>query len=262
VSDATFPPQQAVAGHNGRYVQISREEEAQLNASDQGAANLRLLAMLHDVRNHLQVILGGAEFLLEHRDEPEAAEARILHQIQRNALNGSLLLATYFNTVRIETGRFSQSYQPLDVNALLRRVVQQWETEAQHKQLQLELHFPRRLPSLVGDFAALTLVFSNLLHNAYKFTPPYGRVTLRAAWDDQEVAVSCEDTGCGIVSADLERIFEKTTRAGSPDAPKGTGLGLFIVQTIVAEHAGRVVVHSTPGQGSRFTVYLPRPYAS
>ena len=103
-------------------------------------------------------------------------------------------------------------------------------------------------------------MFSNLVENAVKYTPPGGRVEVTASSDESEVLVRVSDTGIGIPERYLARIFERFYRvdkARSRDTG-GTGLGLAIVKHIAVNHGGRVEVDSTPGEGSTFTVHLPR----
>jgi signal transduction histidine kinase len=103
-------------------------------------------------------------------------------------------------------------------------------------------------------------MFANLVENAVKYTPPGGRVEVAAESDGREVVVRVSDTGIGISEEYLARIFERFYRVDKARSKQtgGTGLGLSIVRHIAENHGGRVTVESTPGEGSTFTVYLPR----
>ena len=111
------------------------------------------------------------------------------------------------------------------------------------------------VPPLSAVAANLEQVFVNLITNACHATGPGGQVRLRTRCEGREAVVWVEDTGSGIETEHLSRIFEPffTTKTEG----KGTGLGLSIVQRIVEKHGGRIDVHSTPGQGTTFTVRLP-----
>jgi two-component system phosphate regulon sensor histidine kinase PhoR len=109
-----------------------------------------------------------------------------------------------------------------------------------------------------GDERLLQRVVSNLVDNAFKYTPEGGCVTLQARIETGRVIVEVSDTGPGIPLEAQPYVFERFYRlSGQPDEIKGTGLGLNIVKSIVEQHGGRVWVTSQPGQGSTFTVSLP-----
>jgi signal transduction histidine kinase len=108
----------------------------------------------------------------------------------------------------------------------------------------------------MGNESQLERVFRNLISNAVKFTPEGGKVMVRASLEGDEVKVAVQDTGEGIANEDLSVIFTSFKRVGKKESD-GTGLGLFIVKTIVEAHGGHVTVDSELGQGSLFTVYLP-----
>ena len=117
-------------------------------------------------------------------------------------------------------------------------------------------------PQVKADADELRAAISNLLDNAVKYSGKEVQVSVEvAALDDQKVAVRIQDRGVGIPSAQLKRIFKRFYRVpGRVMARvKGTGLGLFIVRSVVEKHGGRVFAESAgPGQGSRFTIQLPR----
>jgi two-component system, OmpR family, sensor kinase len=110
---------------------------------------------------------------------------------------------------------------------------------------------------VAGDPDYLRQVLLILLDNAVKYTPPPGYVRVSARTVDGSAEVIVADTGIGIAPEDTDRIFERFHRGRNAAASTGTGLGLAIASWVVAQHAGRITVTSTPGVGSRFTVRLP-----
>jgi signal transduction histidine kinase len=102
-------------------------------------------------------------------------------------------------------------------------------------------------------------VFTNLLGNALKFTPPGGQITVTACQQGPDLLVEIRDSGVGIPPEHLERVFERFYRVPLPDGERveGTGLGLSICQAIVEEHGGRIWAESVVGQGSTFSFTLP-----
>jgi signal transduction histidine kinase len=232
--------------------------DAAQSHSQNGSHGELLTLVVHDIRNYLQSILGGMEALLEEaigRDPSERTE--LLRRIHRNVLSAHVLVANYLDVARIDGGLYSVIKQPVQLDNLLEQVEHLYKTEAQRKQVTLERQPQEQLPIILGDSGALARVFSNLVHNALKFTPARGRITLSAARHDGKIAISVADTGCGIAPADLSMIFAKGWCAAANGSSGSTGLGLFIVKTLVEAHAGRIAVESTLGQGSCFTVFLP-----
>jgi len=217
------------------------------------------LAMLtHDIKNPLGVVLGYAELLIEEVQEGDTTEAvDLLERLKSNALVVNSLVANYLDFSRSETGHLILTKRPVELNQLLQQVWRRYEAEARHRGVTLAFRPQPGLPLVKGDPLALERIFANLVHNALKFTPETGHVTLSVAQHNQEVTVAVADTGPGIAAHELATIFEKYRRAAATRHREGMGLGLFIVKTLVEAHAGRIEVHSTVGKGSCFTVFLP-----
>ena len=245
-------PEGRPVGYQGIYRDITERKAREQQRAD-------FLAMLsHDIRNPLGVILGYAEMLLEEEAVQRATEAAdLLERIISNALTVHSLVTNYLDLTRVEAGQLILAKHPLQLNDLLLRVGRQYETEARRRRIHLEYQLQLDLPLLEADAVALERVFANLLHNALKFTPAGGQVTVRSARADGEVVAAIADTGPGIGAELIPLLFEKYQRADQEEAPSGSGLGLFIVRSVVTAHGGRVVVDSAPGAGSCFSVFLP-----
>ena len=159
-----------------------------------------------------------------------------------------------------ESGQLALQRAPLDVSAVVRNLLEQFEIPAEAAGVQLSAELPPGV-TIEADRIQVERMTSNLLSNALKFTPEGGRVrvTVRRAPEGAEIAV--EDTGRGIPPEHLPHIFERFYRApdagAQPGPEKGLGLGLSFVAWIARAHGGEVRVESTPGRGSRFTVVLP-----
>jgi signal transduction histidine kinase len=122
----------------------------------------------------------------------------------------------------------------------------------------LSVELPGDLPEVQADTTRINHVFGNLLSNALKYTSPGGKITLSAKADEERVQFSVSDTGRGIPSKYLPRIFEQFFRIPDQGKEAGAGLGLAIVKEIVEAHGGTVVVESTEGKGTTFTFTLRR----
>jgi PAS domain S-box-containing protein len=162
---------------------------------------------------------------------------------------------------RIEAGMAIQRREPLDLKEVVQKAVDLFSGEALNKGLTLSIELPQDpLPLILGDPQGLEGVFVNLISNAIKYTPPGGKITVFLTQEGDYLKVSVSDTGVGIPKEDLPRIFDKFYRVRTKETRQviGTGLGLAIVKGIVEAHLGRIEVKSKLGEGSVFTVYLPK----
>jgi signal transduction histidine kinase len=150
----------------------------------------------------------------------------------------------------------------VDVRGVLMTVLARMRRVARRKDITLQWkRFGKAARYTVyGDETQLTSMFTNLVDNAVKYTPPGGRVEVVGGSEGSEIIISISDTGIGIPEGKIPRIFERFYRVDKArsKATGGTGLGLSIVRHVAQNHGGRVTVESTPNEGSTFTVYLPR----
>jgi len=121
----------------------------------------------------------------------------------------------------------------------------------------LVLDCDRDLPPVYADQERIAQVIINLIHNAIKFTPPNGTITVKAEYDDSRIIFSVKDTGVGIEPENLRRIFERFYKADKARSGGGTGLGLSISKHMINAHGGKIWVESAFGEGSTFKFSLP-----
>jgi two-component system phosphate regulon sensor histidine kinase PhoR len=158
---------------------------------------------------------------------------------------------------RIESGQVPLQLKPTHVRSLLMRPVERMRFQAERAGITLSLDYSEDLPLVLADAERIEQVVVNLLHNAIKFTPPDGRIHVSAIREGDFIVFGVEDSGAGIASQDLPRIFERFYKADRARAGSGTGLGLSIARHIVEAHGGRIWVESVQGEGSRFFFALP-----
>jgi PAS domain S-box-containing protein len=217
------------------------------------------LAMLtHDIRNPLGAILGCVELLLQQAKERGFSEDQeILGHLHSSAMTVHALATNYLDFSKIEVGYLTLAKKPVALNRILHKVVQQYEIVARSRHLTLTCCLQEGLPFFEGDPLALERIFANLLHNALKFTPKMGWVTISSARRQDEVVAVIADTGPGFTPEECSSLFEKYRRAETTGYHDGAGLGLYIVKELIDAHGGRIEVESAPGSGSCFSVFLP-----
>ena len=237
---------------------VLRDISQKKNVERQRADFLEMLA--HDIRSPLSVVLGYADLLLSEAKSRASSyeETDMLLSLCSGAFSLATLVMNYLDLAKIESRPVVVAKGPVALRELLSRVKKQYEREAQRLQVSLEFSLPDELPLVRGDTMALERVVTNLLHNALKFTPEKGKVTIGAfVRHNDEVVLSVTDTGAGMTAEEIAVVFEKYRTAKRDHKREGSGLGLFIVKALVEAHGGRVEVDSTPGVGTCMSVVLP-----
>jgi two-component system phosphate regulon sensor histidine kinase PhoR len=158
---------------------------------------------------------------------------------------------------RIESGDSPLNLKPLDVAEVVRRAAERLRPQAERAQLELILDMPTNLPPVIGDEDRVEQVLVNVIHNAIKFTPRQGRITISSLVEGDQVLISISDTGIGIPADDLPHIFERFYKVDRARSGGGTGLGLAIAKHIVQAHRGRIWAESEEGKGTTITFSLP-----
>jgi two-component system, OmpR family, phosphate regulon sensor histidine kinase PhoR len=192
-------------------------------------------------------------------------QTHFLNIIKSNTERLNVLVNDLLDVSRIESGQVTLSPQALDLREVAEDVIEDVlrRSQEENKPMALSLDAPRRLPPVFADIERMRQVLSNLVFNAYHYTPENGTITvhIRPLSGDRQVQVDVEDNGIGIALEDQERIFERFYRGEHQLvlATPGTGLGLSIVKQIVEMHKGRIWMKSSglPGEGSTFSFTLP-----
>lgn len=218
-----------------------------------------LTMLTHDIRNPLSVVLGYIDLLQEElvTGKKEEVSKDILPRLRSNTLTVFSLVDNYLDVSCLEDRPFHLTKEAVDINSLLNRVGQHYEIEARRHRIAFTFSLQQELPTIQGNLVALERVLSNLVHNALKFTPEHGRITISSSRTANEIVASISDTGPGIAAGDIPLLFEKYRRIENAEGHEGNGLGLFIVKALVEAHGGRIEVKSVLHQGSCFSVMLP-----
>jgi two-component system, OmpR family, phosphate regulon sensor histidine kinase PhoR len=188
--------------------------------------------------------------------EPKAAK-RFLKRMDAEVDALTQMVEELLELSRIESGQAPLRLAPTSVAEVMIPPVDRLRPQAERAGLVLNVELVPRLPHVLSDVDRVRLVLTNLVHNAIKFTPPGGRITVAARQEGNEVVLAVHDTGVGIAAEDLPRIFERFYKADRARSGGGTGLGLAIAKHIVQGHGGRIWAESIEGQGSAFYFTLP-----
>lgn len=216
----------------------------------------------HELRTPLTSLLGQAQLLqrrILRKPDGDERDQRSVQVIIEQSGRLNKMMGALLDVSRIATGRLSIERVPMDLTALVRRVLDEVRpTLHQHR---LEYTFPATPLVIVGDELRLEQVIQNVLGNAVKYSPQGGRVTVIVEQRDAHAWISVQDQGIGIPATAIERLFQRFYRAANADLRRisGMGIGLYVVKEIVDQHGGTITVESTEGVGSTFTITLPLP---
>jgi len=214
----------------------------------------------HDFRTPLSVIKTSLYLIERSLTQPERHQKHVAHiytQVQKlQEIAEDVILLSKLDNAQFDDFKFA----PIDVNLLLTKLVNEWRSQAQARGLRLNYVGTSTYEPLYGDPDALERILRSLIVNAVNFTPEDGTITLSIAVNGDDICIQVCDTGIGIGEEDLPHIFEHFFR-GDPvrnTEKGGAGLGLTVAQKLVRLHQGKLLVESKLGEGSTFTVVLPR----
>ena len=209
----------------------------------------------HELRTPLTVIQGWSETLKMSVGVDDELVKKGVEVINGEVYRLSGLVEDLLDFSRMQSGRLQIRKEKVDVLAELGEAVLMYEGEAKKKGLTLEYAAPELLPPVMADPARLKQVFINIIDNAIKYSGNQGNVVVEASQYDNYVNVTVTDMGCGIAAEDLARVKEKFYKANN--TVRGSGIGLAIVDEIIKQHDGLLLLDSKEGAGTSVTIALP-----
>jgi signal transduction histidine kinase len=247
-----------VYGYLAEQAKREKEKAERVDQADTLKRQL-ILALAHDIKNPLGVIMGYAEAMASQFEAEPGGKEKIvpLERIQDNARRIVKLVTGFLDASKAEAGMAQLVRKPIRINHLVREAGQQQMKELAMKDTSIIVDLNDRIPDIMGDEDQIDRVLWNLLGNAIKFTPKGGTITMSSGVEDGWVYVAVKDTGMGIPKDEIPLLFSEFRRLKGSAKVEGTGLGLFIVKTIVEAHGGTVSAESQEGKGSTFTVRFP-----
>ena len=253
-----------MAGHLKQHAQELEHEVAQRTSEVEQAmvvieqaltAERQFIAMLsHEVRSPLAVIDAAAQ-LLSFRLKDDPAQRGVVERIQR----GATRLGTFFDNCltqdRIDSQNFKLQSAPIDVRRMVSWVVESCTPLSNDQSVDVDM--VPDLPPLLGDEVLLRIALTNLLSNAFKYSPEGTTVGLRVWCEGALCCFAVEDCGAGVPDEEAALIFQKYRRGRGAEGKPGAGLGLALVARIVALHGGGVRVERRAPLGARFVLSIP-----
>lgn len=243
-------------------------ENAQLFQAVQAANDAKtefISFVSHELQQPMTSIKGYTDLLLKGTaGEISETQGSFLEVIRSNVERLDKLVRDLLEVSRIEAGRLRLEVEPVDLRGAVEEAVRTVQKQIAAKSQRLQVEVPEALPLVYADSHRLVQVLTNLLSNAYKYTPEGGSILVVAQPEDKLgdggiVRCSVSDTGIGISPEDQEQLFTKYFRAQDPavnDEP-GTGLGLVITKSLIELQGGEIDVESEPGKGSTFSFTVP-----
>ena len=248
----------AVFGNDGRLLEVvhSLRDITRIKQAEE-AKTLFLATASHELKTPLTVINGFAQTLLTYPDLDPSGKAQALEAIGRRAQELASIVDRLLLSSRIEAGRVEVAVTETGVAAILEERTSSLSVTT-GREIGLELD--PGLPDVMADEAAVVTIVDHLLDNAIKYSPRGGEVTVRVFDAEDVVRIDISDHGFGMEPEEAARCFDKFWQAESTDLRRfgGTGIGLYIVRSLVEAMNGGIGVCSKKGAGSTFTVSLPK----
>lgn len=244
---------------------------------------LLVASAAHELKTPLAVIAGYSDFLLgEHAGPLSPQQKNVVTEIQQNTLRLQRLVQSFLKFSALESGKFEIKKELRNINQCVADAISQWRIPYMTRGITCEFSPDSTLELVAVDGVKLQNIICNLLDNALKFTPPFGRVqvtTKNDLWERRNsralevihlerrdssagsrnncIRIDVTDNGPGIPPEFHGEIFEDFRQLEQNGQTQGIGLGLAIARRLAEAHGGRVIVESVIGQGSTFSVFLP-----
>jgi signal transduction histidine kinase len=244
-------PELPAGGEVGHLAQRFREMAARLGEAEQQERNF-LMSVSHELRTPLTAIRGHVDALREGVAADPVVRAASLDMIASETTRLERLVGDVLDLAKLEAHRFTLLSEEVDMGRLCEQAYAAFGEEARRRGIDYEKRFEAS-PTIVSDGDRVLQIISNLLSNAFRWTPDGGKVELELASSNGRVSVAVDDNGPGVPLQERERIFRPFWSRDD----SGTGLGLAIAHELAAALGGRIELESETGKGSRFELVLP-----
>ncbi|MFZ4286085.1 hybrid sensor histidine kinase/response regulator [Variovorax sp. HJSM1_2] len=234
----------------------ARERQYQVRAFNQRKDDF-LATLAHELRNPLAPILNASGIF--ERLYPSPQTSKLTDMVNRQIKHLTRLVDDLMEVARINTGKIELRLDHTSVAQVVRHALEVADAPIRDRRHQLTVHLPEQDLALFADHVRLVQSLGNLLTNAAKFTPVGGRICVRAGVEAGQAFFSVEDSGRGLSSAGLAKVFQMFAQERAPGEPStGLGIGLHLAKVFTEMHAGSIqAISAGAGQGSTFTIRLP-----
>jgi len=246
--------EKAMIGKMIMFNNITREKAAE-------KATLEFRAHLsHELITPLTTIKSYSEMLMDGEIEDSETQKEFYNTINSETARLSRLIKDLLNLSKIEFGSLTLNKGLIKSDWFFGDCIAAVEGTAQQKNISIQTHLSDNFPSLIGDKDQLKGAVINILSNAVKYTPANGEIHFSLREENNRVIFDIKDTGYGMSEEDLSHIFDKFYRSSNPQIAEqqGTGLGLAITAEIIGLHEGEIKVQSELGNGTHFTIKIPK----
>ena len=235
-------------------------ESAAIQQQKQEMKDLLISLVSHQLRSPLTAVQGYFELILGDFVTDPTEQRRMIKQAHKRIAGLIEMINDWLKMARVDSDEIQKGFESVNLATVLVETVDFMQPLAKTKGLSLKLELSSDLLVVRGDKEILREVFSNLIDNGIKYTRQGGEVAVKTRENGESLFIDVADNGIGLSRADIPFVFEQFFRVKSDETREitGTGLGLAIAKKIVEAHAGSITVTSEPGQGSIFTVTLPR----
>ncbi len=250
--DPVLDPRGDVIFYIGIERDITKEKKI-----DQAKTEFVSLAS-HQLRSPLSAINWYVELVMDNKEQLTKKQKEYLHEVYTASKRMGELVASLLNVSRIELGEFTISPKRIDIKKISENIFKELVPKIESKKHQIKKSYPKDT-SYSGDEKLFRMILHNLLSNAVKYTPDNGEISLEIKRDKKWLKIKVEDNGMGIPRDQQERMFTKLFRADNVkgEVSEGTGLGMYIVKSIVDQVEGEITFSSIINKGTTFFVSLP-----
>ncbi|NQU35494.1 MAG: PAS domain-containing sensor histidine kinase [Bacteroidetes bacterium] len=225
------------------------------------AAKDKLFSIIaHDLKSPFNAIIGFSEILIDRVRSKDYSDISIYADIILNSSKGAMdLLKNLLDWSLSQTGRIEFNPEYFEISELINKTIHIMTSTAMQKSIIITKKLPQKA-TIYADKNMIRTVLRNLISNAIKFTHPDGTITISAKEDQNALKISVTDTGIGIPSDYIDKLFhiDNTYSTVGTQKEKGTGLGLTLCNEFIEKHGGKIWVESIVGEGSAFSFTLPK----
>jgi signal transduction histidine kinase len=230
---------------------LKQQEKARENFID---------SVAHEIRTPLNTILSYAGMMVQSDVSDPEQIRNLCNVIFQEGHRLSSLIDGLLDISQMETGSMRLDISPTRIRNLIDDALEVVSGQAEEKKINLLVELPDRLPVIDVDKRLFTMAVTNIMSNAVKYTPEHGTVTVGFQSEQTHLLLQVSDTGFGISDEELPKIFEKFYRSDDADVldQSGSGIGLSTAREVMRQHDGDILATSVKGEGSCFTISIPR----